>query len=142
MQITTTEKNAAFNPLFAKMQERFCAGGTIAEKMAIEAGLTKKRARRAVVSARTTGGDAASSRKEKRGLIKSLFNLKNLGAIAMGILLTSVLFLSGASFSGIREGLAANTPADVLPETQITDVEESDATNVIYFADESTPVHM
>ena len=42
MNATTTNLNETFNPLFAKMQERFCANGTIAERMAIEAGIMKK----------------------------------------------------------------------------------------------------
>lgn len=127
MQITTNEKNAAFNPLFAKMQERFCVGGTIAEKMAIEAGLSKKRTRKA-----STARDNALPRtKAKRSFSKSFFNLKNLGALAMGLLLTSVLFLSGASFSGIREDLSGKSPANALSETQITVTESADTIDAI-----------
>lgn len=144
MQTITTEKNETFNPLFAKMQERFCVGGTIAEKMAVEAGLSKKRTKR------TTSGEYGMTHENAlphsasgtRALRKQFFSLKNIGALSMGVLLTSVLLLSGASFSGIRKNSVTNTPISPLADTQVTESESKEATDVIYFAAESTPLCM
>ena len=140
MQITTNERNEAFNPLFAKMQERFCVGGTIAEKMAAEAGLSKKRSKKTASVVRDTAHKSAS--RKAHSFPKGLFNLKNLGALAMGVLLTSVLFLSGASFSGIREGMTESKPIAGAASEQVTATDSELSTDVLYFATESTPVNI
>ena len=144
MQTITTEKNETFNPLFAKMQERFCVGGTIAEKLAVDAGLSKKRNKRTISGEYgvTHGSTLPHSAAGTRALRKQFFSLKNIGALSMGVLLTSVLLLSGASFSGIHKNSASNAPISPLADTQVTENESKEAADVIYFAAESTPLCM
>jgi hypothetical protein len=92
------QSNESYNPLFNKMKERFCADGTLAEKMAIEAGICKKRSKKSSIPAK----------KEMRRPTRAFFSLKSIGAVSMSLLITGVLFLSGASFEGVQKSFLAS----------------------------------
>lgn len=135
------ENNESFNPLFAKMRERFCSEGTIAERMALEAGICKKRSRKVYTGEyHMTHGNSLPTRghaKKAFGLKKSLFSLKSLGAVSMSVLIMGVLFLSGASFEGVQKSfLAAEAVGDMTPDTRILTETEL---GTLYFAAESLP---
>ena len=101
------QSNAAYNPLFAKMRDRFCADGTIAEKMAAQAGLCKKRARRPSANEyHMTHGNSLPKRHHvaKKGGFASFFSLKRLGILSVSMLIAGTLFFSGATFEGIQKG--------------------------------------
>ncbi len=133
------QNNESFNPLFAKMKERFCAEGTIAERMAIEAGICKKRSRRVSASEyHMTHGNSLPKREsfgKKSGFKKAFFSLKSFGAVSMSVLILGILFLSGASFEGVQRNMLASeasqgTDAYILSEAEL---------GTLYFADESLP---
>lgn len=106
------QDNTAFNPLYAKMRERFCSDGTLAEKMAAEAGLCKKHTKRSIAddyrmrSARAL--PYSKTKKKLAALRRSIFNLKNFGAISMTVLVMGILFLSGTSFDGIQKSFTSH----------------------------------
>jgi hypothetical protein len=128
------ETNETFNPLFAKMQERFCANGTIAERMATEAGILKKRSKKASVSRRT------SMNKERVGnMRRMIFNLKNCGIASMCVLCLSVLFFSGASIGGLRKSFSATSAsASVAQESIVSEEQEAFPAGTAYSL-EKTP---
>ena len=135
------ENNESFNPLFAKMRERFCAEGTLAERMAVEAGICKKRSKRVSASEyRMTHGNSLPQRahaKSMSGFKKAFFSLKSFGAASMSVLVLGVLFLSGASFEGIQKSvMASERPEGAVTDTYI--ISESEL-GTLYFADESLP---
>ncbi len=119
------QSNESFNPLFTKMKERFCADGTIAEKMAIEAGICKKRSKRDFSRAKRT---------ESHYMKKAFFSLKSLGAVSMSLLITGVLFLSGASFEGVQKNFLATGADEQTSESYISTEMEG---GTLYFAHES-----
>ena len=123
------QSNESYNPLFTKMKERFCADGTIAERMAIEAGICKKRSKKSFSHLSET----ASTRKERQ-FKKMFFSLKGIGAVSMSLLITGVLLLSGASFEGVQAGFMASTESAPSVETYIITETGTDA---MYFAHES-----
>ena len=94
--------NETYNPLYAKMQERFCSNGTIAEQMAREAGLIKKRSKKNALSRKAAFNANRSETKRS-----AIFNLKNMGIASMCVLFLSVLFFSGASINGIQQSFSA-----------------------------------
>ena len=118
------QSNESYNPLFTKMKERFCADGTLAEKMAIEAGICKKRSKK----------ESHIQAKEARRTGKMLFNLKSVGAVSMSLLITGVLFLSGASFNGVQKSFMATDAEAQMSESYIVSEEE---VGTLYFAHES-----
>lgn len=105
------QDNTAFNPLYAKMRERFCSDGTLAEKMAAEAGLCKKHTKKSVADNYTVRSARAlphsETKKKLAALRRSIFNLKNFGAISMTVLVMGILFLSGTSFDGIQKSFTS-----------------------------------
>ena len=119
------QSNESYNPLFTKMKERFCADGTIAERMAIEAGICKKRSKKSF-------SPIASVRKE-RHIKKMFFSLKGIGAVSMSLLITGVLFFSGASLEGVQASLKADSNSVPSVETYIVTETENGA---MYFAHE------
>ncbi len=139
------QNNESFNPLFAKMKERFCADGTIAEKMAVEAGLCKKGYGKKSASEchMTRGNFLPHIKRTKKAscLKKAVFNLKNLGAASMTVLLVSILFLSGASVEGIQESLTATKSIRESTASEVNILSETPDTEIdaLYFADESLP---
>ena len=134
------ENNESFNPLFAKMRERFCAEGTIAERMAIEAGFCKKRSKRSYSNEyHMTHGNSLPNRGHVKKAIrfkKSFLSLKGLGAVTMSILITGVLFLSGASFEGVQKSFLA---AGALKDATDTYILSETELGTLYFRDESLP---
>ena len=106
------QDNTAFNPLYAKMRERFCSEGTLAERMAAEAGLCKKQTKKSHTEDRGAAPictlPRCSTKKKLSAFRRSLFNLKNLGAISMTALVMGVLFLSGSSFDGIQKSFTSH----------------------------------
>jgi len=120
--------NETFNPLFAKMQERFCANGTIAEQMAAEAGLLKKRTKKAGASRRSV-----AEKKQAGTAKKVIFNLKNCGIASMCVLFLSVLFFSGASIGGIQRSFSAEEASSSAAQAQVA-AEEQEAlpVNAVY----------
>jgi hypothetical protein len=103
------QSNVSYNPLFAKMRERFCADGTIAEKMAAEAGLCKKHSRRTGANEyHMTHGNSLPKRHHvaKKSTLGSFFSLKRLGILSVSMLIAGTVFFSGATFEGIRQGFA------------------------------------
>ena len=116
------QTNETVNPLFAKMQERFCANGTIAEQMAIEAGLMKKRSRKMSVSRRNAATKECAANRRK-----AIFNLKNCGIVSMCVLFLSVLFFSGASIDGLQKSFSAERSVNSAVKTSIM-AEEQEVT--------------
>ena len=111
------QDNASFNPLFAKMRERFCAEGTIAERMAAEAGLCKKRTRRTVATEyHMTHGNSLPKRHHaaKKGGIRSFFSLKHLGVLSVSMLIVGTLFFSGATFESIQRSFVQSAGTDTV----------------------------
>lgn len=132
------QNNEAFNPLYAKMRARFCTNGTIAEQMAVEAGICKKRARRVTASEyRITHGNALPSRESAKGHLgfkKAFFNLRTFGAASMAMLVLGMLFFSGVSFEGVQARFMAS--ADKGDALIISEFSED---GILYFRDESLP---
>ena len=118
------QSNESYNPLFNKMKERFCADGTLAEKMAIEAGICKKRSKKSSIPVK----------KEMRRPTRSFFSLKSIGAVSMSLLITGVLFLSGASFEGVQKSFLANGADEKVSESYIVSEHEVGS---LYFAHEN-----
>ena len=107
------QNNESFNPLFAKMKERFCSGGTIAERMAIQAGICKKRSNVGASKAKAARGNAILQNTVKKPSTKrSFFTLKSLGTLSMTLLITGILFFSGASLEGVQHNLMSSKNAD------------------------------
>ncbi|MBE6655330.1 MAG: hypothetical protein E7609_00470 [Ruminococcaceae bacterium] len=133
------QNNESFNPLFAKMKERFCSEGTIAERMAIEAGLCKKRSKRVSSSEyHMTHGNSLPKRasvKKSFGFKKAFFSLKSLGAVSMSILIMGVLFLSGASFEGVQKNMLTSEVAQSVDTHMLSETE----LGTLYFAAEALP---
>ena len=106
------QDNTAFNPLYAMMRERFCSDGTLAEKMAAEAGLCKRHTKRAAADDyRSRSAHALphpETKKRLAALRNSIFNLKNFGAISMTVLVMGILFLSGTSFDGVQKSFTSH----------------------------------
>ena len=101
------QNNAACNPLFAKMRERFCADGTVAERMAAQAGLCKRRPKRAGASEyHMTHGNSLPKRHhaEKKSSVGTFFSLKRLGILSVSMLIAGTVFFTGATFEGIKDG--------------------------------------
>lgn len=138
--VPNLQNNESFNPLFAKMRERFCAEGTIAERMAIEAGLCKKRSKK--ISANEyhmTHGNSLPkpSHTKSFGWKKSFFSLKSLGAVSMSVLIMGVLFLSGVSFEGVQKNfLASEAATETIADAYILADAES---GTLYFEAEGLP---
>lgn len=133
------ENNEFFNPLFAKMKERFCADGTIAEKMAIEAGLVKKRRKKGVAK---KSADTRSSLGSMHlsDLKESVFNWKNVGIASMSALLLGVVLFSGASFGKIHESFAAKTQTNTFRAAEILTEEDNEfGADMLCVANENTP---
>ena len=135
------QNNETFNPLFAKMRERFCADGTLAERMAVEAGLCKKRSKKHSSSEyhMTHGNSLPRHEGAKRAssFRKTLFSLKSFGSVSMSVLIMGILFFSGATFEGMQKNfLASNTSDSVEKNTYI--ISETEI-GTLYFADESLP---
>lgn len=129
MNATTTNINETFNPLFAKMQERFCANGTIAERMAVEAGIMKKQ------SKKSNERRAPVARKARAvGFKSAIFNLKNIGVASMCVLCLSVLFFSGATLGGVKESFAASQMSSTFKDAKITTGAEFPTANAAYLA--------
>ena len=118
------QSNESYNPLFNKMKERFCADGTLAEKMAIEAGICKKRSKKSSIPVK----------KEMRRPTRAFFSLKSIGAVSMSLLITGVLFLSGASFEGVQKSFLANSADEKVSESYIVSEHEVGS---LYFAHEN-----
>lgn len=117
------QSNESYNPLFTKMKERFCAEGTLAERMAVEAGICKKLSKKPSVSAA----------KEPRRVRRAFFSLKSLGAVSMSLLITGMLFLSGASFEGVQKSFLESGAEDSMGKAYIVSEQEIGA---LYFAHE------
>lgn len=134
------QNNEAFNPLYAKMRERFCEGGTIAEKMAVEAGICQKRKTKVSHSEyRITHGNALPSRKESKkhlGFRKAFFNLKNFAAASMALLVLGMLFLSGVSFEGVQARFVTSSNV-IKTETHIASEIPELEVGILCFADEA-----
>lgn len=146
--IPNFQKNEASNPLFAKMWERFCEDGTIAERMAVEAGISKRKKKKqaALPSASEysmTHGNSLPRRKAekaKNSLTRAIFSLKNFVVLSLGVLMIGILFLSGASFTGIRQSFAESVPAGSAASEQIfTENAEEPMLETLYFASEDLP---
>ena len=133
------QNNESFNPLFAKMKERFCSGGTIAERMAVEAGICKKRS---VFTAKNTRrGEIIETMKTKKAspAKKAFFSLKSLGTVSMTLLITGILFFSGASLEGVQNSLMTSKSEDaVYSDYFVSEAEHG----TLYFADESLPEYL
>ena len=123
------QDNEIYNPLFAKMRERFCADGTLAEKMAIEAGLCKKHSKRSI--ARILNVNAFE--KDPRFSGKKFFSLKTLGTVSMSLLISGILFFSGASTEGVHDNMTASRSAR---EAYVVSESEHGA---LYFANDTLP---
>ena len=107
------QNNVAFNPLFIKMKERFCADGdTIAQKMAKEAGLCKKKSKRSSMrECQMKQGNFLPQKSEKGSkLKKKVLSLKGLSAFSVSFLIIGTLFLSGAAFDNVQQIF---TPSEV-----------------------------
>lgn len=136
------QNNEAFNPLYVKMRERFCEGGTIAEKMAVEAGICQKRKKKVSASEyRITHGNALPSRTETKkhlGFKKAFFNLKNFAAASMAVLVIGMLFLSGISFEDVQARFMASANVAAVGTYIVSEIPEIEI-DVLYFADNSLP---
>lgn len=147
--ITDFQSTASANPLFAKMWERFCEDGTLAERMSVEAGISKRKKRKqpAALSASEysmTHGNSLPRRKEekrKAGVARAIFSLKNLVAVSLGVLMIGILFLSGASFTGIRQSFAESAPdgSALVNEQIFTDSMEDATVATVYFEADDMP---
>lgn len=146
--IPNFQKNEATNPLFAKMWERFCEDGTIAERMAVEAGISKRKKKKqeslpSATEYNMTHGNSLPRRKAEKsahGFSKAIFSLKNFVVLSLGVLMIGILFLSGASFTGIRQSFAECTPAGTVANEQIfTETAEEPTHATLYFANEALP---
>ena len=127
--VSYTKSNETCNPLFEKMRERFCADGTLAERMAIEAGLCKKRSKKSLAGVLC----AEESEKKARISLKSFFSLKALGTVSMSVLIAGILFFSGASLEGVHTNMTASESAY---DAYIVSESEHGA---LYFANECLP---
>ena len=127
------QNNESYNPLYAKMRERFCVNGTIAEKMAIEAGIYKKPSKKAILNERKV---SQGTPKKAHSIRKRFFNLKTLGTVSMTLLITGILFFSGASLEGVQDNFMASSRKGKVSYNYI----DSDSEHgTLYFADESLP---
>ena len=133
MNATTTNLNETFNPLFAKMQERFCANGTIAERMAVEAGIMKKQSKKS--------GERRTQKVRKAratGFKSAIFNLKNVGVASMCVLCLSVLFFSGATLGGVKESFTASQMSPKFEDAKISAEEVPSLANATYLVADDT----
>ena len=140
--VPNLQNNESFNPLFAKMRERFCSGGTIAERMAVEAGICKKRSSKATKTASKSAlhTSVIKAVDEKKHFAKrTFFSLKSLGTVSMTLLITGILFFSGASFEGVQNSLLANKPVESAYSDSFVFEGEHGS---LYFADESLPEYL
>ena len=96
------ESNIEFNPLFAKMRERFCAEGTVAEQLAKRAAEYTKSKRPSpeqhMKVANSRPKTSASSLTKKR----KFFSLGNVGSACMLLLVAGTVLFSGAAIGTLR----------------------------------------
>ncbi len=93
--------NTEFNPLYEKMKKRFCKNGTVAEQLLARAGAGKKK------FYHHASGDimthANSLPREKATECKrSFFNLRNINAACMILLIAGTVLFSGAALGSFR----------------------------------------
>ena len=113
--------NMEYNPLFAKMQDRFCAGGTIAEKM-------QKKAEEYMRSTPSqTCGEyhmthanslpkrSTDKKKRRFSFGKSLFSMRNITTACMALLIGGTILFSGASVGNLFSSVQAEKGADTFP---------------------------
>lgn len=97
--------NAEFNPLFEKMRERFCAGGTIADQLSKRAAEYKKTKSKRVTAEHhmTTANflpkNASSTANGKK---RSFFSLQSVGSACLLLLVAGTLLFSGAAIGTLR----------------------------------------
>lgn len=101
------QNNIEYNPLYAKMQERFCHGGTIAEKMekkAIE--YRKENPAQTYGEYHMTHANSLPDRAERKqkkafSLKRSLFSLRHISTACMVLLVGGTLLFSGATMGSL-----------------------------------------
>jgi hypothetical protein len=132
------QNNLEYNPLFAKMQERFCAGGTIAERM------EKKAAEYMRNNPMQTCGEyhmthanslpkRCTEKKKKRfSFKKNLFSMRHISTLCMALLIGGTLAFSGASLSGVVSSLHAGDDLKLSQE----------ATEKNLILDQDAPLHL
>ena len=147
--VTDFESGATTNPLFAKMWERFCEDGTLAERLSVEAGISKRKKRKQTSAPSAseysmTHGNSlprATEKKRARSLSRAIFSLKNFVVLSLAILMVGILFLSGASFTGIQQSFAEKAPslAPSASDQIFTENMGDPMLATLYFAAEDTP---
>lgn len=97
------QNNIEYNPLFLKMQKRFCAGGTIAEKMEKKASeYRKENPSQTYGEYHMTHANSLPARVEKKqkkafSPKKSIFSLHHISTACMVLLIGGTLLFSGAT---------------------------------------------
>lgn len=94
---------AEYNPLFAKMQARFCVGGTIAEKMEKQAAAYRKDKKAKTFSDYLARTDSITECKEKRQKKTLSFkpSLRAVSTACMALLIGGTLLFSGATLGSM-----------------------------------------
>lgn len=101
MHSTHTAEN---NPLFAKMQARFCIGGTIAERMEKQAAIYRKETRVKAFSdyqAACTDAHAECKKKKERKPLSFKLSLRPISTACMALLIGGTLLFSGATLGSM-----------------------------------------
>ena len=124
--------NEAFNPLYAKMKERFSSNGTVAEQMAAQAKVYMKKSHRPSSEYHMTHANSLpkpTAKKKRVSLCRSIFNLRRVGVACMSLLVAGTV-----AFSGFALGKSGtNVPSPVSYAEEATSFED----NAFFAADAS-----
>ena len=101
------QNNVEYNPLYAKMQKRFCVGGTIAEIMEKKAAIYRKETPEQTFGEyHMTHANSLPKRVEKRkkkffSTGKHLFSTHRISTACMVLLVSGILLFSGATLGSL-----------------------------------------
>ena len=117
---------AEYNPLFAKMQARFCVGGTLAEKMEKQAAAYRKDQKTQTFSDYLARIDTTAECKEKRQRkhFSLKLSLRSASTACMALLIGGTLLFSGATLGSMladEDGGVNVFVSEIAPQSPILD---------------------
>lgn len=126
--LTYQTNNVEFNPLFEKMQTRFCQGGTIAEKLAKRANeYSKNQPKRVSKEFYMTYANSlpkkAVSKNAKKGVGKKLLSLRHVSHACIAMLVVGTVLVSGTAIGNLRQAdqlIDLRDPKSIATETALS----------------------
>ncbi len=114
------QNNLEYNPLFAKMKDRFCTGGTIAEKMQKKAEeYLKNNPAQTCGEYHMTHANSlpkrAENKKKNRTFKSSFFSMRNISTACMALLIGGTVLFSCASVGNLFSSVGLDTAENAVP---------------------------